>query len=504
MPSGIFIFNGNGLPNSSTLPPDRSMDKEYAIHKLCRSIVMSRLPSATSQATQLAMLHSELRAGSENLAAWLRHVHSSGAAETLFELETWLRGLRSFFDPRRLPLVEQARREIIARSFEPELRIARQAIQTCEECAVKLMSVGQPDPLKLERPAQGRGRRGSMLDSHMSRILEQPTPLDSLDRLVDVLNDLRVWIDSVASGRVNCRLYLAIGRSYGRGLRSCRFVDLMLSQRFKLQFDRIGNAALSTLVRGVADDPLRRKLALAFLHLHRMLRYLRIVQRDLAHHRAARHNVVIFSLLQEETEIFAEFLRVNFLRRREHGHSLRNAAELIIYSMRVESLRVLDTELSGPTDSSIPELFAKLENSHGLLQNCFRYSIVSLAQAFDPSFDSRSVVPEDGLEKARTLQQDLWGLRRWICQALDRGRAIRLDDVLMQISVFRERSLGNLMYRDWGEFELLADALIASRNQNEICAHLRKFAGFLETLIHEVSKRSVLQVAAASSNGDIE
>jgi hypothetical protein len=60
------------------------------------------------------------------------------------------------------------------------------------------------------------------------------------------------------------------------------------------------------------------------------------------------------------------------------------------------------------------------------------------------------------------------------------------------------------MYRDWGEFELLADALIASRNQNEICAHLRKFAGFLETLIHEVSKRSVLQVAAASSNGDIE
>jgi hypothetical protein len=49
------------------------------------------------------------------------------------------------------------------------------------------------------------------------------------------------------------------------------------------------------------------------------------------------------------------------------------------------------------------------------------------------------------------------------------------------------------MYRDWAEFEAFSDALAISTNFIEIRTHIRKFTGFLETLIQEVSKRSVFQ-----------
>ena len=57
----------------------------------------------------LEALHSESIAGSENLSSWVKQVQERQGIEILFELETWLKGLRSFFDIRHLPLSESER-----------------------------------------------------------------------------------------------------------------------------------------------------------------------------------------------------------------------------------------------------------------------------------------------------------------------------------------------------------------------------------------------------------
>jgi hypothetical protein len=49
------------------------------------------------------------------------------------------------------------------------------------------------------------------------------------------------------------------------------------------------------------------------------------------------------------------------------------------------------------------------------------------------------------------------------------------------------------MYRDWVEFEAFSDALAVSINLMEIRTHIRKFVSYLESLIQEVSKRSVFR-----------
>lgn len=49
------------------------------------------------------------------------------------------------------------------------------------------------------------------------------------------------------------------------------------------------------------------------------------------------------------------------------------------------------------------------------------------------------------------------------------------------------------MYRDWEDFEAFLDTMTTSSNLPENRMHIRKFAGYLEMLIQEVSKRSVFQ-----------
>src|SRR5512147_840508 len=92
-------------------------------------------PLGGGQDSLLDALHSEIVAGSENLTAWIRQVQEQGAIESLFGLETWLKGIRSFFNVDHLPISEAEKSGLVNRSFASEIAIVRQAIQKCETYA---------------------------------------------------------------------------------------------------------------------------------------------------------------------------------------------------------------------------------------------------------------------------------------------------------------------------------------------------------------------------------
>jgi hypothetical protein len=48
-------------------------------------------------------LRSEILVESENLTAWIRQIGDQGAIESLFAMEAWLKGIRSFFKTEHLP-----------------------------------------------------------------------------------------------------------------------------------------------------------------------------------------------------------------------------------------------------------------------------------------------------------------------------------------------------------------------------------------------------------------
>ena len=458
---------------------------------------MPGLRSSSSQNSFVDALRSEILAGSENLTAWIKHVHDQGAIDSLFGLETWLKGIRSFFDIQHLPLIAAEKDELVNRSFSSEMKIVRQAIQICEAYAGAVTKIGRADKFEFEEIIETQMRKDRILDFHISRIVEQLTPSDSVSQLLESLNDLRITIDAFRSlPGPDYQLFLSLGRCFRRELKNCRYIDMLMSQRFRLQYDLIDNKSLTAALRSIPEEPIRRNVALALLYLYRFLKYLKLISADLNRDHPLRHHLVIFSLLHEEMENLTDFLKARILKLKEVSDTLRSAAELVAYSLKTESQRVLDRELVFVSREIQPgHIYTRIENSHGLLRNCCQSCILTLVQAIDRNFDAGSLFPSraERLVAGERIRQDLWNLRQWLVNILANKEEMDTNKIIERLTFFKDTSLRSLMFRDWAEFEDYTETLAISNSFIEMRTQTRKFISFLEALIQEVSKRSLSQ-----------
>jgi hypothetical protein len=271
---------------------------------------------------------------------------------------------------------------------------------------------------------------------------------------------------------------------------------MLMSQTFKLQYDLVDNNALTTSLRRVPHESVRRNLATVLLYLFRLLKYLRLVLADLNLDKPLKPHLVTFSLIHEEMGNLSNFLRARLLRTGEVGNALQNAAELIAYSVKMESRRVQTRELITVSRETDPNaVYSRIENSHGILSSCCQSCILTLIHSFDKNFNPTALFPARTAQMiaAEKLRKDLWELRRWLMGLLGNKEELDANRIAERISTFKEASMGSLMYRDWAEFESFTDALSVSISLTDIRTHVRKFVSALENLIHEVSKRSVLR-----------
>jgi hypothetical protein len=339
-------------------------------------------------------------------------------------------------------------------------------------------------------------RKDKALDYDISKILQQPTPVESLAQVMDSLSDLRVLIDALGDTREqNYQIFQSLGRHFQQDLRGCRYIDMLLTQRLKLHFDRLDQPRLRSVLAAIPEESLRQSGAVILLYLFRFLLYLDLIERDLKLKQSVRHSLVIFALLHQEMERLSEFVKSRLLKGRGAGHSLWNAAELMLYSLRVDSVRAQERELIFLSqETEPPRIYTKVESGQGLLRNCFENCVVTIVQAIDKDFDGRLIFPQlvDRFQEAQKLRQDLWDLRQYMKDVLDKRVEFNLDTMMNRVTEFRESSLPFLMYRDWEEFQRFSDSTITASNPIELRILLRKFVGFLETLVQEVSKRGIL------------
>lgn len=458
---------------------------------------MPRAGTVKKENTFLEALRSEIEAGNENLSSWLKSIHASGNIEKLFELETWLKGIRAFLNIEHLPLTEEAKEGLLNRSFLPEIKITRQVIQICEDLACRLLGANAPDSFEINALIENQIRKDRIMESRIGRFLDQMTPADSISKLLDSLNDLRISMDAYQRlPNPGYQLYLAIGRSYKQELKNCRFIDVLINQRFRIQYDLIDNSRLTEALRGVSDEQVRRNLALAILRLFRIFKYLDLVHEDLVRDRSLRHHTVLFSLIHEEMADISSFLKKNFIKGKDVGQELRNAADMAVYSLQTESRKVLYRELVlVPQETDPKQIYTRIENSHGLIQNCCQANILYLISALDKKFEEGNLFPRRGarMEAVETVRRGLWELRKWLMQIMENDTAPDFNEIIDRLESFKDAHSNSLMYRDWVEFENFVETLTLSDDAGEVLVNVRKFLDFVEDLIQEVSKRGSYQ-----------
>ncbi|MBN2317811.1 MAG: hypothetical protein JXR49_01985 [Acidobacteria bacterium] len=458
---------------------------------------MPGLKSQKARNSFLEALRAEIVAGNENLTSWIKHIHAQGAIDSLFWLETWLKGIRSFLNIEHLPLADSEKEDLLSRSFLSEIKIIRNAVQISETYACDVLNVGHAEEFELEKVIEDKIRKERTLDSHTSRFLAQITPVDSISQLLDSLNDMRISIDAYQRlPNPGFQLFLTLGRIYRQELRNCRYIDMLMSQRFRIQYDLIENKSLTEVLRGIKDEQVQRNVALAMLYIFRFLKYLRFVSNDLQHDRPLRHHLIIFSLLHEEMENLSNFLKARMLKGKDPSQDLKNAADLVAYSLKTESRKALSRELVFVSREMEPSnVYASIENSHGLLLNCCQSCILNLVKAVDPNFNEQSLFPKrvERIAMGDQIRQDLWSLRQWLIEISENETVPDTNRVIERLTLFKEKSLPLLMYRDWAGFESFMETLAISNNSNEIMTRMRKFINFIEDLIQEVSKRGIYQ-----------
>jgi hypothetical protein len=314
--------------------------------------------------------------------------------------------------------------------------------------------------------------------------------------LTESLADLRVLIDDLTRlPSVSFQTFTSIGKLINREVKRCRYIELLVAYKFKPQYDRIENTRLAMIVKRIDNDLLRQDIAKVFLEFFRLLRYLDFIAADLSHDRPLKDSLLIFSLIKSETQLLIEFMDTRLLKIADLSTGVYNAIDGCIYALQMDLKKVFGRELIGFVSlSQAPPIYAKVENSHGLLCDCFQQSVFSLVQIFEPTFEGTELFESFNtkLDQSMRLRLDIWRLLCVIRKFETAAEQNKVPSVIEQLALFRDSSLKYLMYKDWDDFEKLLEQAIATRTLEEFQKIIHVFATFLEALLGQINMRAVL------------
>ena len=435
------------------------------------------------------------------LSQWLEVVSRKQKTRHVFELEMWIKCFDRFFRPKNQPLQDGDDTTFLFKDFKEELAIVRDVTLRMSFLANEIISKERSNLLQFDRYIYNHLKRDYVMDSFLNRLLAQPTPDDSLALLSESLVDLRSLMDElVKSPEVTFQTFTSIGRLINREIKQCRYVEMLVAFKFKVQYDRVENPSIAALIKSIDHEALRQDVAKVFLELFRLLRYLDFVEKDLMDDRPLKNSLLVFSLINSELRMLFDFLETRVCKHPGIQGTTVEILDATIFALSQEIKKVFSHELVGLVYlRQAPPIYARVENSHGMLKNSLQQAIVQISQAFDPHFDGSSIFsnPMTRLEESKKLINEISILISRIVSFEDADHEL-YPSIMKSFDEFRENSLKYLMFKDWEEFENFMEEITASKTHESLKFALHRFQIFLEALAAEVNKRAVLQPAIAN------
>jgi hypothetical protein len=446
--------------------------------------------SRTPPEARSDLLRSQLR-------RWTDRVAEAGKGGELFELEMWLRSFERFFRVGAQPLSDRETRALALRNWSEELRLVDNTLMRVVRLLNSILSEERVDLTRFDRYVESSLAAEEDLDPYIEKLVRHTTPETALTLLRESFEDIHLLLlDLVKLSRLPHPTFQAVGKILYREVRRSDLVALLIDKKFKPVHDRIGNRAVSRIIRGLADPAEKRQAAKVFLELFRLLHYLEYADPARLPEEELRDTILLFALVVADTRLLLSYIERRVLKGRDTSLPLYQVYDSFVYCLPLELKKVVNTEL---TDVSVTRqaesVRTRVENSHGILKDCFQQSVVQLGQALDPSIDGGRIFPDfmarreqslklrDGLVAAVRALRDFQTAR-------DEAAAVRMKE---EISRFYDHHIKYLMYRDWSGFELFYIEILKCSSLGALAQIAHRFETFLVTLLREVQKRSLLQ-----------
>ncbi len=477
--------------------------------------------------------------------AWFSKLTVDRKDDVLFELEVLLKGIACFANPRNHP--GPARRTpVVAQDFRQPLAIAREGLGRI---------------VILCRTLHGEGERAFVFQRYLETVLpddtartklvsHESTPQDSPVESLSVLRHSLANLLEVAGGvsrlpRVPFRLFYALLGLAQREIARSVYFNPLNALEFRPEFDRITNTRILDLTRSVPQDQARRLVALSFLSLFRMLRYLNVLEhaiRDTSEGRRTSGVVhLVLSVLRSDARALTGYLRhragplladgyekdlfkipANQVRDRYEallveGHRLletRATLEGVAANLRLELRRAFEhdfpsPEKATPTDALREAAQRTVKNLRPALQN----AVLFLAKSIGGRSDTTRVFDDDAARRSLSerLRRDVWMFAQIVRAFAQKARAVPTGEVrwsgVSPLSFVREflayfRAMGYPLLRnaDYPRVDAFMDAMSALEESDLLdparlaraTEEAEQFYVFLTELFDHIGRRDEL------------
>lgn len=476
--------------------------------------------------------------------AWFHALKVDAKDEILFELEVLLKGAAAFANPRNHPGPPR-RTPVVAQDFREATVAFREGLQRAVGLCRHLL--GHRDRTfvfhrYLETVLPEDAARTRLIDEGT----HQATPDESLLALRHALTSTVEVVEGVLRAqRIPFRLFYAVTSTVQREIGQNAFFNPLRALEFRPEFDRITSPEVLDLIRSVPGPEAHRLVALTFLSLFRMLRYVRLLGRIAVETGARRRRVagrayVVAAVLRSDARALSDYLRrhagdllaENFSRDvfsvpasslieragslRAAGHrliSIRSALEGIAGNLRLEMRRAFQHDLPPPDRALTDHDFrARLHSTVDNLRPALRNAILFLGSALGVSLEAEGVFDDQAArrETSDRLRRDVWMFAQIVRAFSTKARHSPSEDrwaAVYNFQYVREflkyfRAMGYPLLRstEYPRFDTFLAAmerlqdtdLVDPARLADAIEECTAFHSYLQQLFQDVSKREAL------------
>ncbi len=475
--------------------------------------------------------------------SWLTRVPFEKKEDLLFELEILLKGLACFANPRNHP--GPARRiPVVAQDFREPLVFAKDAISRVVWLSKTLLGDRERAFVfsrYLETVLPDDGARTRLVHE----TLTQDTPEESLFVLRHAMtNILEVTTSVTRLPRVPYRLFYALLSVAHREVSRSAYFNPLNALEFRPEFDRITNPRVLELMRGVGGEHARRLVALSFLSLFRMLRYLTLCETAARDESSSRRMAgvvyLVMSVLRSDARALTGYLRQRagilladsyerelfrtpaaLMQGRydsllAEGHRLLGLKATlggIAANLRLELRRAFEHDFPPPESATPDAIRAAVQKTNANLGPGLQNAVLFLGKTLGTRLDEHGVFDDFSARRALSerLRRDVWMFAQIVRAFSTKARAVPSSEVkwsgASSLQFVREflayfRSMGYSLLRaaDYPRFDAFmsamssleeADLVDPSRLQ-EATVECDRFFEFLTSLFDSISHRDEL------------
>jgi hypothetical protein len=510
----------------------------------------SSMPARRSHPSSIDEIYAGLLSGTRKLQreqraereAWLAELELESKDELLFELEVLLKATACFSNPRNHPGPPR-RSAVVAHDFRPALQVFRDGLQRAILLARQLLG-------PLDRAFVFHRYLETVLpeDSARTRLLAegaaQVTPAASLVTLRHGLTAAHEVVEGVLRvQRVPFRLFHALCSTVYREVDRSAYFNPLSALEFRPEFDRIKSAQVLDLIRSMPGVEAHRLVALTFLSLFRMLRYLALLDHMAGETNLRRQQAgsayLVLSVLRSDARALSDHLRQRagslladgferdlmrvpakelqqrITTLRAAGHHLigiKSALEGIAGSLRLELRRAFQHDLPEPGGASSSDFKRALAVTIANLRPALQNSILFLGKALGVSLEHGGVFDDQAArrETSERLRRDVWMFAQIVRAFSSKAQHSPAEDGWAPVQGFqyvREflayfRAMGYPLLRaaDYPRIDLFMAAmtrledtdLVDPARLEDAIDECVAFHGFLTRLFEDISKRDEL------------